>query len=275
MDALHTKIIISQPRNSWKQLRLKKVWQYRSLILAFVTRDIKSQYAQTRLGIAWSFIQAITAALVINLFFGVLIRIDTGEVPYILYAFPGMMAWYYFSYIINQSGTSLVQSQHIIKKIYFPKLILPIYKTTVGLVEHLIWLVVFFALMLLYGFPVGLNLVVLPFFIFLNIIAGLSVALWLSALTVRYRDATHIIPFLIGFGVFVTPVFYKTAMIPAAYSYLIYFNPMAGVIAGYRWCLLGTPPEIQYLYGLIPVIVLLVSGLYYFRRIEGIMADVI
>lgn len=267
--------IISAHSSARLKLNLGKLWKYRSLIFAFAARDIRAQYAQTKLGLVWSFIQAATAATVVNLFFSILLKMDGGTVPYILYAFPGMMVWYYFSYIVNQAGTSLVQSQHIIKKIYFPKLILPVYKTAVGLAEHLIWLVVFFVLMLLYKFPVSINLLMLPFFIVLNIIAGLSVAIWLSALTVRYRDATHIIPFLIGFGVFVTPVFYKTAMIPEAYNYLIYFNPMAGVIAGYRWCLLGTPPEIQYLYGLIPVTALLISGLFYFRRIEGIMADVI
>jgi len=275
MDALHTKIIISQPRNSWKQLRLKKVWQYRSLILAFVTRDIKSQYAQTRLGIAWSFIQAITAALVINLFFCVLIRIDTGEVPYILYAFPGMMGWYFFSYIINQAGTSLVQSQQLIRKVYFPKLILPFYKSLVGLVEHIIWLIVFMGIALILGFPVSLHLLFLPFCIVLNIVTGLSFALWLSALTVRYRDVAHIIPYLIGFGVFVTPVFYEAAMIPEAYHFLMYWNPMAGVIETYRWSLLGMPFDVHYLYGFIPMCILLITGLFYFRKVEGIMADVI
>jgi len=245
------------------------------LILAFTFRDIKSQYAQTKLGIVWGFVQAITAAVVINFFFGFLFKMSTEGVPYVLYAFPGMMAWYYFSYIVNQAGTSLVQSQHIIKKIYFPKLVLPIYKTAVGLVEHLIWLIVFFALMLFYTFPMHINILLLPIFIFLNIITGLSIAVWLSALTVRYRDVSHIIPYLVGFGIFVTPVFYKAAMIPEAYHFLIYWNPMAGVIETYRWVLLGTPLNMHYLYGFIPVVLLLVTGLFYFRKVEGIIADVI
>jgi len=272
---LQTKIIRGGRGNSWKQLRLKKVWQYRSLIYAFTMRDIKSQYAQTKLGIVWSLIQAITAALVINLFFGILIKMNTGSIPYILYAFPGMMSWYFFSYIVNQAGTSLVQSQHIIKKVYFPKLILPLYKSLVGMVEHLIWLAVFFGMALLMAFPLQITLLALPICILTNIIAGLSVAVWLSALTVRYRDASHIIPFVIGFGVFVTPVFYKAAMIPEAYHFLLYWNPMAGVIESYRWCLLGMPFDIHYIYGFIPMVVLLVTGLFYFRKVEGIIADVI
>jgi len=244
-------------------------------MIAFAGRDIRTQYAQTKLGIVWSFIQATTAALIINLFFGILIKMQIPGVPYIIYAFPGMMAWYYFSYIVNNAGTSLIQSQNIIKKVYFPKLILPFYKTFVGLVEHLIWFVVLIFLMIFFAYPLSINVLLLPACILLNIITGLSIAIWLSALTIRYRDVSHIIPYLIGFGIFVTPVFFETAMIPPAYQYLIFFNPMAGVIALYRWCLFDMHISINYLLGIIPVVLLFISGLYYFRRVEGIMADLI
>jgi len=186
-----------------------------------------------------------------------------------------MMAWYYFSFIVNSAGTSLVQSQHIIKKVYFPKLILPIYKTIVGLAEFIIWFVLLLMLHVYYSHPVSINIVFLPLCILLNIITGLSLAIWLSALTVRYRDVFHIIPYIVAFGIFVTPVFYESAMIPQQYHYLIYFNPMAGVIAFYRWCILDMGISINYLLGIIPVIILFISGLYYFRRVEGIMTDVI
>ena len=252
-----------------------KVWQYRSLLYSFTVRDIKVQYAQTKLGILWSMIQAATAAFIIHLFFGLMLKINIPGVPYIIYAFPGMAAWYYFSYIVSSSGTSLMQSQHIIKKIYFPKLILPLYKTVAGLVEFLVWFVVFIFILIIYRHPLSINTLWLPLAIFLNIVTGLSIAIWLSALTIRFRDAFHIIPYLIGFGVFVTPVFFETAMIPASLHFLIFFNPMAGVIAFYRWCLLGMGFPVQYLWGLVPVFILFISGLYYFRRVEGIIADVI
>ena len=153
-------------------------------MIAFAGRDIRTQYAQTKLGIVWSFIQAITAALIINLFFGLLINMQIPGIPYIIYAFPGMMAWYYFSYIVSNSGTSLTQSQHIIKKIYFPKLILPLYKTIVGLVEFLIWFVLYIIILIIFQQPFSFMFLLLPVGIFMNIITGLSIAIWLSALTV-------------------------------------------------------------------------------------------
>ena len=158
---------------------------------------------------------------------------------------------------------------------YFPKLILPLYKALVGLIEFLLWFVLFLFMLLYYAHPISINVLFLPFCILLNMITGLSVAIWLSALTARYRDILLIIPFLVGFGIFVTPVFYETAMIPQAYHFLLYFNPMAGVIAFYRWCLLDINMSVYYLIGIIPVILLFISGLYYFRRVEGKMADVI
>ena len=269
------KTIISADSLKRNTLNIIKIWKYRALITAFAKRDIRAQYAQTKLGILWSFIQAITAALIINFFFGVLLKVSIPGIPFIIHAFPGMMAWYYFSYIVNNSGTSLTQSQHIIQKIYFPKLILPLYKAIVGLVEFMIWFVLFIVILIIYRRPLSLNVLLLPVGIIFNIVSGLSIAIWLSALTVRFRDAFHIIPFVIAFGVFVTPVFFDTTMIPQNYHFLIYLNPMAGVIAFYRWCLLSIDFSFYYLLGLIPAIILFISGLFYFRKVEGIMADVI
>lgn len=269
------KIIIESTRNKPIILQIRKIWEYRALIKVFIIRDIKVHYTQTKLGIFWSLIQALTATVIVNFFFGNLMNIDTGDVPYIIFAFPGMIAWYYFSQIIGFAGTSILQSQHIIKKIYFPKLILPIYKTLVGLFEFLVWFIVFMGICIYYHYPLSIHILFLPVSIILNMITGLSIAIWLAAITVRYRDALLIIPFLIGFGIFVTPVFFAKAMIPENYQILIYLNPMAGVIAFYRWCLLGSGFSGNYLFGFIPVIALFVSGLFYFRRVESIMADLI
>ncbi len=266
---------ISPSNSSFPQLNLKKVWDYRLLLYSFAIRDIKVQYTQTKLGILWSFIQAITAATIVYFFFGVFFNIPIKGVPYIMFAFPGMISWYYFSYIVSYSGTSLLQAQHLIKKVYFPKLILPFYRSLVGLFDVAIWLIVFFAMAVYYSFPISWNLLLLPFAFFLNAIVGLSIALWLSAMTIRFRDAFLIIPFIVGFGIFATPVFFETAMIPPDKHFLLFFNPMAGIIAMYRWCLLDIYFPLQYIYGLIPTFILFLGGLFYFRKTESVMSDLI
>lgn len=273
MNAIKT---IEAANKGWKKLNFVKIWQYRYLLKSFTLRDIKVQYAQTKLGILWSFAQAVTAGLVIFFFFGWLFRIVIPEgIPYIVFAYPGIMGWYYFSFILSQAGTSLQQSQHIIKKVYFPKLILPLSKTLVGLVEFCIWFIFYIVILLYYQHPISYKVIFLPFGAILNAVAGLSLAVWLSALTIRYRDFYHIIPYLAGFGIFITPVFFPVAMLPGNISFIVYFNPMAGVIAFIRWCLLDTALDVRYLYGIIPMILLFISGLFYFRRVENMMADVV
>lgn len=269
------KTVIENTQDKPISLQFRKLWEYRSLLKVFTIRDVKVQYAQTKLGILWGFIQAITAAIIINFFFGKLLNVDTGGIPYIVFAFPGLIAWYYFSSVISFAGMSLLQSQHIIKKIYFPRLILPLYKSMVSLVELVIWFIVYVAILIIYGHSVTYNILLLPVPVFFNVIASLCIAIWMAAITVKFRDAFLIIPFLVGFGIFVTPVFFPTIMIPEQYHFLIHFNPMAGVIALYRWCLLGTEFSVYYLLGLIPTLIIFVGGLYYFRRIEAKMSDLI
>jgi lipopolysaccharide transport system permease protein len=272
---LKQRIIIENTKNKPVALQLKKLWEYRALISVFTIRDIKVQYTQTRLGIVWSFVQAISAGLIANFFFGSLGGFTSGDLPYLVFAYPGIIAWYYFSYIVTYSGTSLMQSQHLIKKVFFPKLILPFYKSLVGLVEFASWFIVYAGIVIYYSHSFTINILALPLAILCNMIVGLSVAIWLSAITIRYRDALLIIPFLIGFGILLTPVFFDSIMIPSQYHFFIYLNPMAGVIALYRWILLGSEFSIYYLFGLIPTLFVFVGGLFYFRRVEAIMADVI
>ena len=271
----HTYRII-QPGSDSLRLYLGKVYRYRGLILRFLVRDVKEKYKQTYLGVLWSVIQAVAGLGLISFFFGYLVKIDTGAVPYPLYVFPGIISWYYFSFIIGYSGSSLVQSQHIIKKTYFPKLIIPFSRALVGLVDVFIWSVLLIVLMLVFRYPFSNNLLFIPVFVFLNLITGLSIAIWLSALTIRYRDMLIFIPYLIGFGIFITPVFFSDTMIPAKYFWFLYLNPMAGVISGLRWSFLSTAfPSAGFLLGFIPVFLLLFSGLFYFKRIEGEIADTI
>lgn len=253
---------------------LHKTWQHKSLIRTFVVREIKGKYAQTYLGILWSIIQAIVGLGVITLFFGYLMKVDTGTVPYPVFAFPGMIAWYLFSFIIGYSGSSLIQSRHLIQKLTFPKIILPIAYALVGLVDFILWTLFLFFLMIVLKQPIYLNILALPVFVLLNLFAGLSISIWLSSLTIRFRDLLIIIPYIIGFGIFITPVFFPVTLVPDSFSWVLYLNPMAGIIEGFRWCFLDTrPPSFGYLTGLLPVLILFFTGIDHFRRVESRIAD--
>lgn len=255
---------------------LSRVWQFRRLILGLARRDLKVQYAQTLLGVFWAVIQPLVGLLVFTLFFGQLIKIDTGGIPYPLFAFSGMVSWYFFTYLIAHAGTALINAQDIMTNLYFPKLVLPLSKVLTGLVEFLISLVLLTAMMLVLGFSPPLVVFALPVFLALNMLCGLTIAIWLSALTVRYRDFKHIIPYLVNFGIWLTPVFYPGTLIPEDFSWVLYLNPMAGVIAGFRWSLLGGEmPSLLYGLGFIPVMILFVIGLWYFRRVEDAVVDLI
>ena len=254
-----------------------RLYEFRRLILIFAKRDIKVQYAQTFLGLLSSVLQPLTALVVFTFFFDKLLdithRFGIG-IPYPLFAFTGMIPWYFFTMLIGNAGTSLSQSEHLIKKIFFPKLVLPLSKVLVGLVEFCVSSVFLVALMVFYQYKPTVDILFLPLFIILNIITGLSIGIWLSALTIRYRDFHHFIPYLISFGIWLTPVFYPGSLIPADKAFYIHLNPMAGVIAGFRWCILGDKfPDPGYLIGFIPVLVLFISGLLFFRKVENKVVD--
>lgn len=246
------------------------------IILFFARTEFRGKYAQTFLGPLLSYIQAIVSVFVFSFFFGFLLDVKTGQVPYILFCSIGLMAWYNFSYLTGYGGMALLNAQHLIRKLAFPKIALPLSKAIVSLFELFVWMSVVFVIMLVYRVPLTWNLLMLPFIIIILLITGLSITFWVSALSIRYRDFFQIIPYIIGFGMFVTPVFYPGTMIPEEYEYLLFFNPMAGILECLRWCLTNSVfPDIRYLYGFIPVAILFFSGIYYFMRIEHKIADVI
>ena len=255
---------------------LKSVIAHRGLIATFAARDLKIHYAQTLLGILWSLIRPLTGLLIYSVFFGGLLNVDTGTIPYPLFAFSGLICWYYFAHLVGTGGTSLLASQDIVKKINFPKLILPLSKALGGLVEFTISFAVLLGLMIYWGYVPGPKILFLPLIVLLNIFAGLSIGIWLSALTVRYRDFQQIIPYLINFGIFLTPVFYPISLIPSEFQFIIFLNPMAGVVELMRWALLdGAVPNISFAYGFVLSACLMISGLYYFVKTEGRIADVL
>lgn len=252
---------------------LKEVWEFRSLILTFAYRDLRVQYAQTFLGLLWSVIQPLTGLLIFNFFFQKVIHINL-NVPYAVFAFTGIMGWFYFTQLVAQAGTALTSNHELIRKIHFPRLILPLSKVMIGLAEFLISFVLLILLMLITDCNFSYKLIFLPLVIIANIISGLSIGIWLCALTIRFRDLHHIIPFLVGFGIWLTPVFYPSTFVPQDYNWIYFFHPVANVISLYRWIILDTPVNlIQVSVSLVVAMVLFISGLVFFVRNEKFISD--
>lgn len=258
------------------KLNIKELFDYRDLFLILAWRDIRVRYAQTFLGLFWAFLQPAATLLIFILIFGKAINVDTGEVPYPLFALCGMAAWAYFSYVLSQSGQSIIGAQEMVKKIYFPRLVIPLSKAVTGFVDFFIAFIFMIVLMLIYSYPLSLNFLFFPLFFLLGILAALGVGIWLSALTIRYRDFQHVVPFLVQFGLYATPVGYPASLIPQKYQLVYYLNPMAGVVEGFRWSILGTNPPSQYSWvSYVLILIIFIGGLFYFRKVERVMADLV
>jgi lipopolysaccharide transport system permease protein len=273
------RIVVDANKGSFS-LNLKELFSYRDLFYILAYRDLRVRYAQTFLGFAWAFLQPVVTLIIFTLVFGRFVKVETGAVPYPVFALCGMVAWTYFSFVMNQAGTSIIGSQDMIKKIYFPRLIIPLSKAVVGFVDFFIALGLLFILMFFYRVPVSGNILMLPIFIFLTILSSLAVGIWLSALTIRFRDFQHVTPFLVQVGLYATPIAYpgETVLgtLPKWAAVVFYLNPLAGIVEGFRWSILGQGS----LHGVsfisfIMVLVLFVSGLYYFKRVERVMADMV
>lgn len=253
-----------------------KLWRYRGLILTFAQRDLKIKYAQTYFGIVWALLQPVPSVIIFSFFFGKLINVDTGALPYPVFALIGMIAWSYFTAMASGIGNSLIESQHILKKVFFPKMILPLAKVLFTGSDFLIALVLVILVMPIFGVIPGLQIFMLPVFLLFHVVCGLAVGIWISALTFRYRDTQHILPNLISFSIWLTPVFYPSTILPKQLAYLMYFNPMALVMEGYRFSLGGNQfPDSGYLMSVIVVLVTLATGLYYFSKVEDQIAEYI
>ncbi len=257
-------------------LNIKELIAYKDLLLTLAYRDLKVRYAQTVLGFLWAAIQPLTTLLIFTLVFAKVAKVDTGSIPYPLFALAGMSGWTYFAFVMSQAGSSIVSAQGMISKIYFPRLIIPISKALVGLVDFGITFAFMIGLMFYYGFAPGLNILFFPVFLILAIISGLTIGIWLSALTVRFRDFQQIVPFMVQLGMYATPVAYPASLVPEKYQFVYFLNPMAGVVEGFRWSLLGgnEPNSLIFLSSAL-IIILFISGLYFFRSVEKVMADII
>lgn len=271
-------ITVIKPSTGWSALNLRDLWVYRELVFFLTWRDIKVRYKQAALGIAWAVLQPLFTMIVFSVILGNFLGVPTeNNIPYPVFSFVALLPWQLFANTLQRAGTSLVSSANLLTKIYFPRLVIPIAAVGAGLVDFFISLLVLFGLMLYYRLPFTLNMLWLPAFMLLALITALAVGLWLSALNVQYRDVQQMIPFIIQAWFYISPVVYSAAVIPSERLRLIYaLNPMAGVIQGFRWALLDTaPPDASLAVSAGVVTLLLISGLYFFKRMERVFADIV
>lgn len=267
-----------QPSKGWVSLKLNELWEYRELLYFLTWRDIKVRYKQTVLGAAWAILQPFMTMVVFSLFFGGLAQIPSDGVPYPIFSYTALVPWTFFATGLSMSSNSLVGSANLIKKVYFPRLTIPIATVLSGVVDFVIAFVVLLVMMLFFGIVPTANVLVLPFFVLLAFVTALGVGLWLSAMNVQFRDVRYTVPFLTQFWMFITPIAYPSSLIENEVLRAIYgINPMAGVVEGFRWALLGTDsaPGPVIIVSSIAALLLLVSGLFYFRRMEKTFADVV
>jgi len=268
--------LIIRPPKKWVPVDLHELWEYRELLYSFVARDVKIRYKQTALGFLWAIIQPLFLMVVFTLFFGGLAKVPSDGIPYPLFSFAALIPWTLFAEGLTRSSTSMVSNAGIMTKVYFPRLVMPIAGILSPLVDFAIAFVILILMMAYYGFVPTIAIVFLPAFILLALLTSLSVGLWLSALNVKYRDFQYTIPFLLQLWLFASPVVYPSSMLPEQFQLLYGLNPMAGVIEGFRWALLGTtPPGGMILVSVGVVVLLLVGGLFYFKRMEQYFADVV
>ena len=258
-------------------LKVKELWEYRELLYFLIWRDIKVRYKQTALGVLWAIIQPVMTMVVFSIFFGKLGKLSSDGIPYPIFTFAALVPWTLFSNGLTQATGSLVASSNLIKKVYFPRLIIPVATVLAGVVDFLLSFGVLLVLMFFYGITPTINTLWLPLFLVLTIIASLAVSLWLSALNVEYRDIRYVIPFLTQIWLFATPIAYSSTLLSEPWRTIYGLNPMVGVVEGFRWALLGTntQPGTMAIVSAVAALILLISGAYYFRRMEKTFADTI
>jgi lipopolysaccharide transport system permease protein len=269
--------IYIKPSTGLAALNLRDLWVYRELIFFLIWRDIKVRYKQTLLGAAWAVIQPIVTMLVFNFVFGQVAKVPTDGVPYPIFSYTALLPWGLFTTALNSASRSLTSSQNMITKVYFPRLVLPLASVLAGLIDFAIAFVILIGMMVYFKVSPTGAVWTLPLFLLLAIVTALGVALWLSAINVKYRDVNYALPFLTQFWLFITPVAYSAKIISDKWQLVYSLNPMAGVVNGFRWALLGanSGPDLSLAISAVIALVVLVSGLFYFRNMERTFADTI
>jgi len=266
-----------KPSKGWLALNLKEIWRYRELIYFLTWRDIKVRYKQAVLGITWALLQPILTMAITSVVFGYLLKVSSGDIPYPVFVLSALLPWHLFSTSLQKSSHSLVGNANLLTKIYFPRLIIPLSSVLAVMVDFAISFIVLISMMLIYKtYPTWQMFWLIPL-TFLAVLAALAVGLWLSALNVQYRDVQHMVPFIIQIWMYASPIVYPIETIPAGIWRNLYgLNPMVGVVQGFRWALFGgIAPDMTMLISVGVVLILFVSGLYYFRRMEKTFADIV
>jgi lipopolysaccharide transport system permease protein len=266
-----------QASRGWVALKLRELWEYRELLYFLTWRDIKVRYKQTALGAAWAIIQPFFTMVVFSLFFGRLAKMPSDGIPYPIFSYAALVPWTFFANGLGQASNSLVGSANLIKKVYFPRLAVPIATILAGVIDFVLAFVVLLGMMLYYGIMPTLNVIWLPALLLLALVTALGVGLWMSALNVQFRDVRYVVPFLTQFWMFATPIAYPSSLLPEPWRTLYGLNPMVGVVEGFRWALLGSAeaPGPIVAASALAALILLVSGALYFRRMEQTFADVV
>ena len=269
--------VVIQPRKGLFHLELGALWQYRELLYFLAWRDIKARYAQTVFGIGWAIIQPLFTMVIFTVIFGKFARMPSDGLPYPIFAYTALIPWTYFARSIERGGHSLVGEAGLVKKVYFPRLVLPISATIGGLLDFIMSFVVLLGMMAWYGFRPNWGMLALPLFLLLILVTALSVSLWLSSLNTRYRDIGYVIPFLTQVWMYASPVVYPVSVVPERWRLLYSLNPMTGVIEGFRWALLGkkSPDFIIMALSMTAVLFIFLAGLVYFKRTERTFADIL
>ncbi len=271
---MHTVI---KPPKGWAPLELGELWKFRELLFFLTWRDIKVRYKQTALGATWAILQPVLTMILFSIIFGGLAKLPSDGIPYPIFTFTALLPWQLFAFALSQASNSLVGSQNLISKVYFPRLVIPFSSVVAGLVDFVIAFLVLVGLMAFYGISLTSAILLLPLFLLLALTSAMAVGLWLSALNVQYRDIRYVVPFLTQFWMYATPIAYSSSLIPEKWRWLYSLNPMTGVVEGFRWTILGKSSlDIFSLSTSACIVVaLLIGGLYYFKRMEASFADII
>lgn len=273
-----TPITFIRPTRGWVSLRLQEIWEFRELLYFLLWRDLKVRYKQTALGAAWAIIQPFMTMVVFSLFFGRLARVPSDGIPYPIFTYTALVPWTFFANGLNQSSNSLVGSAHLITKVYFPRLTIPVASVLSGILDFSIAFAVLLLMMFYYDISITAQALWMPFFFLLALMTALGVGLWLSAVNVKFRDVRYVVPFLIQFWMFATPIAYPSSLLSEPWRTVYAINPMVGVVEGFRWSLLGSTasaPGTMTLISFAMSFFVLISGAFYFRRMEKSFADVV
>jgi lipopolysaccharide transport system permease protein len=273
--------VIIEKQRGLAHLQLDALWQYRELLYFLIWKDVKIRYKQTVLGIFWIVLQPLIVMVIFSVIFGELLNVPSGQVPYPIFAFAALLPWNYFTGALGRSSNILVGNSNLITKVFFPRLVLPLSGVLAGLVDFGISFVIYILTMLYFRVQPTVAIFSIPIFLGLAVITALGFSLWFSALNVRYRDVVYLLPFVLQVWMYITPVIYGSSLIPEQYRGLLMFNPMTGVVDGFRWALLGTPElaptamPLAYITSFTVALVVLATGFLFFRNTERTFADIV